>query len=743
MMKLKNVSVGWRRWRDLSYLAFSSLEHIPRAHLILHHEAVTRIFIAMRSFMTTSLPVITWQMFATLILLCGITSGSFAQNNPALSTHTRSIRDSFSGSQPPSSANPEQAHFDSTNAESLDSTLAGTSIDNSGEAIGTDSTVVDSSLAEIVILPPIVPPDTTGPRPYSISSFRLVNREFQRHGYKDGIEVITVAPGLYPRQTELYGQPAYAIPAGGSARDLTVMFRGRPFNEPVTGATNFTTFEPEEIQIAEYQPASVAGIASSGPMIRLIQPYVYGTVPRTQIIYRQGWYGLGRADWRIAHQISNEYAYHVGVNVSEFQGRFTNTYANTSHLRIGGRRTLRNIGQLSIQWMEMRDRTGRPYDLGTNSLHRQDVDISLSSGTPGDSLYRELALWYVRSESAYRYGSEDGNRLGIRFEQGYGDLHGHNLSERIDVERIAARFVRRPNDPDPQADRLTAGISFTDLTSLGKINLEGAIRGEYSTLNVVPDTASVDDDFLIGGSVAASYSLMDSLQLLGLASSSWRYPSLDESAGFWSVRTPDRWMDVLSVPDFTNFSLGNVSLKPVKTEYLGTGLQKTWSDFRQLRLMSGMRQWRDQIIAYQSEADTWTRRNVDTYSSLETTAYVWAPVYGPVTLAGSFTYAEPITATAPVPDTYGWVSARFMDHYYMGQLRIRATATAYYWGEYQTSDYAQDAVWTYELLFNAKIFDFEAYYGTRNLLSTAYEFIPGYSNLHREEIWGVRWILFR
>jgi len=693
---------------------------------------------------------------ASLMLAIWAFTGTLqAQQAATLNPYTRTLRASFNVSQAPSSSSPDTSQVDLILSENLtnqseadslldvanDSLHSQLFLDSDSLSVPDDSTrtVVDTLKVE---LPPIVPPDSTQPKPVSLTSFRLVDREFHRHGYKDALEAMTIAPGFYPRQTELYGQPAYAIPSGGSARDLTVMFRGRPYNEPITGATNFTTFEPEEIKIAEYNSASVAGIASSGPVLNLIQPYVYETVPRTRIVYRQGWYGLGRADWRIAHQLSNEFAYHIGINVSEFKGRYSNTYANTSNVRIGARRTLRGIGQLAVQWMEFRDTSGRPFDVGTNTLHRNDFDISLSSGVPGDSLYRELGLWYVRSISKYRYGDEDGNRLGIRFEQGYGDLAGHNLGGRVDVERIAARFVRRPSDPDPQANRLTAGFGLTDEIRLGQLRIEGALRTEYSTLNITPDTASVSDDFLTGGSLAASFDLLDSLKLIGLASSSWRYPNLDELAGYWSVRSPDRWMDAIAVPDYTNYSLGNPSLRPVKSEYIGAGLHLDWLEYRQFRVMNGLRQWRDQIIAYQVDEETWKRRNGANYTTYETTAYTWLPVYGPVTVAGSFTYAKPITPSVPVPDSYGWASARFMDHYYWGQLRIRATATAYYWGEYQTETHVQDATWTYELLLNAKIFSFEAYFGTRNLMSSSYDFIPGYPNLHREEIWGVRWVLF-
>ncbi len=613
-----------------------------------------------------------------------------------------------------------------------------------GETLPADSAAALDSLVVLPEpLPPIIPPDSTAPVTRSQTSFKLTNREFQRHTFRDAGQAITTAPGLFPRHPDIYGQPFYVVPAGGSPRDVGVWFRGRPFDDPLTGATNFSTFVPEEIQIAEYEPAATGYRMSSGPTINLVQPYVYERVPVTRIVYRQGWYGLGRADWRIANQLTDAFAYHIGVNIAEFQGRYANTVANTSHLRIGGRQTIRNVGVLSAQWMETRDRWGRAFDTKTSSFHRNDIDISLSSGEPGDSLYREVAAWYVRSQSGFGYGDEDGNRLGLRAQQGVAGFYGHNLAVRADVERTAARFNRRKNNIDPQASRLTAGIGAEDQYTFGPFELQGSLRTEYSTISLQPDTTDVDDTMLIGGSASATYSITDSLRVLGLVSSSWRYPGLDESAGYWSVRTPDRWMDILPVPDYTTYYYGEPTLKPVKTDYAGAGVTMGWPDYRQVYVMSGVRQWRDQIITYVESDIAWTRKNTVNYTTYETSAYAWTPIWGPISAAGSFTYAEPITPTAPVPETYGWASLRFMDFYYEGQLRIRATVNAYYWGEYQTSSYTQDAAILYDAILNARIFNFEAYFGVRNLRSTPYQFIPGYPNMHRSEIWGVRWLLWK
>ena len=44
-------------------------------------------------------------------------------------------------------------------------------------------------------------------------------------------------------------------------------------------------------------------------------------------------------------------------------------------------------------------------------------------------------------------------------------------------------------------------------------------------------------------------------------------------------------------------------------------------------------------------------------------------------------------------------------------------------------------------LISVQVLSFEVYWGTNNLLSNQYEFIPGWPSMFREEIWGVRWTL--
>lgn len=589
----------------------------------------------------------------------------------------------------------------------------------------------------------ITPPDSSAPAPLSPAAFRLTNREFDRHGFKDAGEAVTVAPGYYPRHRDLYAQPFYVVPNGGTPRDLTVRVNGRPFADPITGATNFAVTVPEEIQIAEYHPAAVAGIASSGPVLRLIQPYRYEKTPVTRVVYRQGWYGLGRADWRIAQQVSNEFAYHIGVNIGEFRGRYENTFANTSHLRIGARQTIPGVGHLAAQWMQARSRWGRPFDTGTSSFHRNDVDVSLFSGRPGDSVHRELGVWYVRSKTGYKYGDEDGNRLGARLEYGRRVAGRHRLAFRADIERIAARFVRRPAATDPHAGRVRAGLSAGDTYARGRFRAQASLRAEWSRVTMVPDTTEIDPDLLAGGDATVSWAVRDSTRLFATAAASWRHPALDELAGYWSVHTPDRWMDLVPVPDLTTYYRGNPQLDPVRSQFAGGGLLWSGDSTYSLRAQAGVRRWRDMILARRIDADNYTRANASSFSTFESTVYGWLPVYGPLSAAASCSWSEPMTANAPIPELTGQGSVRYLDFFYDGQLRIRATVSAYYWGPYDTGEFRQGGMWMYEGLFNAKIFHFEAYYGVRNAFSAGYDYVPGYPNMHRDEIWGVRWVLFK
>ncbi|MCB2200685.1 hypothetical protein KQI63_14865 [bacterium] len=615
------------------------------------------------------------------------------------------------------------------------------------DSLGLDSLALDS-LAQDTLPPPdpwiILPPDTTAPKAPTPLSITVDGAEFARHGYKDAGEMATLLPLLYPHQTQLYSQPFYPLPPGMSGRGLTVMYRGRSYDNPVTDATNFATYAAEEIQQLHLSNSwDGSGSGSSGPVLTIDPPHAYPTTALTRVVYRQGFYGLGHADWRIAQQITEDFAYHIGVDIGEYGGRFGNSEANTSMVRIGGRQQIRYVGLLQLYWMETRETHGHPYGYGSSNNRRNDLDIILSGGRPSDPEYREAALWYVRNQNGYNYGDEDGNRIGGRLEW-WRDLPDSTkkISLRADVERTAARFVRRPRNQDPSGQRLVSGLTGRYRWDEDLLHTLAAVRMEFGTRSGIPDTISIDPAFLAGGTVTGE--LGDSLGfgLLGEATRSWRWPSMDESFGFWSLRTPDRWMDLLPAPDqATLYYYGNPVLDPEVSHYAAVGARYNQKAGRSLRVLAGYRSVANPIIMRNLGGNEYTRRNGPGQSAFELTGFGWLDLFYGISTAASWTVSN-ANDTNPYPNTWGWTSLRFDGKYYHNQLRIRLSITGNYYGSYDSNYGSSEDALILNGLATMKINKFELYYGAQNLLKTQYVLFDNYPFMHRSDIWGVRWIMW-
>jgi hypothetical protein len=599
----------------------------------------------------------------------------------------------------------------------------------------------DSLFNDTLDFEPYVP-DSTHPHLPVPTDFQINQDEFSKHGYRSSVDLTTLLPGLFKKHVDLFAQPAYPIVPGGSGRDLRVVFNNRPYDDPITDAANLNTFAVEELfQIFQSNAWNGIGFSNSGPVITLQSPYSYSINTVTRIVYRQGLYGVGNADWRISQQVTNEFAYHFGLNIGEYVGRYTNTEANTSLIRLGGNKYYYNIGLITLNWMQTRLDHGRARLYGNAKVHRNDLDLIVSSGHRDNPNYRELGLWYVRMQRGYSTGSEDGNRVGGRFVQNLALKENHMLIFRADLERTALHIAQLTQSGYPEGSRLVGGISMMDRIDLSKLKINTSIRSEYYSTSSTQDTISSDSEFLVGGSFAADYGNPVGIGLQSLLSSSWRWPSLDESFGYWHNDAPERWMEGEIYPVHSIYQ-GNPDLKPVKTNYGGLGLRYNFNDNSNIKIMAGIRNW-DNPIDNIIIADTvLTKINVSSLSVNEFTANGNVHLIGPFSVAGSYTWTDAPTYNKMIPEYWGWESLRFDDSYYNGNLVVKLSLTHRHLSESTYAGITQEATSFYDGLIRMRIGQFEAFIGNNNYFSEYYTLIPNYKDQHKTEIWGVRWILF-
>jgi len=595
-------------------------------------------------------------------------------------------------------------------------------------------------------------PDTLSQERNEPLAIHLDRSSFTCFGYKDAGEIAAIAPGHFPRQTTLYAQPFYLVSPGASGRELLVLYRGRPYNNPITGAADLSAFAPEEIESLDLSSGNYGSTyLSSSSVLRLNVPRYYPTKPRTQLVYRQGFYGLGHVDWRIAQSVSPQFRYHIGINIGEYRGARLNSKANISLVRLGGEQNYGRYGCLGLYWMQTRLDYGEPLGVKSNSIHRNDLDLIWRSGVETDTLYAEVGGWYTRNKQGYGYNDEDGYRLGLRasLTRKYNSQESTWFSS---AERVAARFARTPGKEAPKGLCDISALGLEERYRKDKLSIRLGLRMELFSSSEIPAEGDRDIHFRAGGSLDFDFGDSLGLGILETTSLGWRPPGLDETYGFWTIHSPQTSMDLNPVPDSSLKYEGNKELTdPVGGFFSGVGGRWNFPNQRYFRIIAGYRSIINPLhpveIVSPAGGDAyattiWTTQKLGEQEGYELTSIGWIDLYGPFSLAGSYTWSNVGDEEEPVPDSWGWASLRFLNHYYQGQLRLRITLTARYWGTYKYQDSVQPAEWFWDGLIHARIFNFEVYWGTNNITSRRYEFLPSYPAMHRDEIWGVRWILF-
>lgn len=598
------------------------------------------------------------------------------------------------------------------------------------------------SLTPLRARPPELLPDTLSPPPPPPGVVRMDRDDWTAFGYKDTGDIVSLLPGLFPRHASLYAEPYYIAPPGGSGRDLLVLYRGRPYNDPVHGAANFSPYAVEEAALLDAAPGwGGSGPSSPGPVLSLHPPFVYPTTPMTRIVYRQGFYGLGHADWRIAQKLNRSFAYHFGLDIGEYEGRYTNSQAATSLLRLGARRDFGPLGSLEIDWMQSRVRHGEPLGSRSLSQHRNDLDLLWAVGDREDPARLETAGWYVRSRRGYGTGEEDGNRLGGRVSL-FLRAGRHHLAGRVDYERQAAAFQPIRGFGTPKGERFVGGVTLSDLYTSPTLRAAAGFRGEVGTVGKVNKPGERRLLPMAGGWASFDWGGRGGPGLIGTATRGWRWPALDESYGRWVADPPERLMDPVPLPADAASYTGNGALEPFTGTYAGLGARWRFDGGRSVQLLAGLRRWGGPPEPRETAPGVFSMKPGPSRGGPEITGSGRVPLYGPFSLAGAWTYSEAGDPEAPIPAQWGYGGLRFENLYYDGELRMRVSLNARYWGEWTTTAGRQPAGWVYDGVITAKIFDFEAYWGTNNLLDSTYAFLPGRPMMHRDEIWGVRWVLW-
>lgn len=247
---------------------------------------------------------------------------------------------------------------------------------------------------------------------------------------------------------------------------------------------------------------------------------------------------------------------------------------------------------------------------------------------------------------------------------------------------------------------------------------------------------------MLGGSTTLEYGDTSGLRFHLNLSRGWRSPSLDELYARWGQLSPPHRIDAIPVPDTLVAYQGNPRLDPVLNDYGGIGFRYTSEDRIRFSSSFGYRSYHKRIGVREMQPGEWTRKMEDGNSGLEWTNQGSAVIYGPFTLSGAFSLTTLDQDSLPIPDYFGWGTISYANQFYSGNLHLYSAITLRHYGPYLYKNLEHPADTFLEGILSARISSFEIYWGTRNLFNRTYQFLPGFTSMHRDEIWGVRWILW-
>ncbi|MBC8277328.1 MAG: ECF transporter S component [FCB group bacterium] len=578
------------------------------------------------------------------------------------------------------------------------------------------------SLAAAILLLTVIPPATHAQE----TEYSLNTSEWESVYYEDLPDVIGLIPGFYHYDLALTGQQQYMFKIGG---DPVFTLYGMPLNDAMTGLFDHTLVSAGYVDALQIGSGYNDGFVSAGDVIRSSTYKVDPDLPYSRINYRDGYYGLGIADFIFAQRVGDYLGFQIGGKVSEFNGRFGNSVHLGQQIRSSLYWYRPDGWNVRGTYISNNQRNEITHTLDRRLLHRSDFFLSATA----DSTEHQTSITahFYTSENDY-FDRPDQIEGAFRFK--------------IIRKMNAAGFSLHPmlyfnwyrvqtgNGFEENQPSLLASVS-ADRPLSGRLNSSLAVSLEYGR------------DFLPAISTGLDYAFSKELKLGGTLSRSSRSPvpihriySLQTSDYFlpgspvWEAQAndpiaanrdlkPETVSSARISAEIDLFSTVNVNAA-VFYKYLVNAIDLKWNNF------SAKYDWynADKREIPGAEVLIQTRR------------------FKGFSFRTAQTFQNPEQLDNFIPQY--WSNCK-LDY----SSRAGSTALIYtielhgkYYGVREGEiggvhkTLGDDNVWGVRFIFN--IHDFTLFWGNENIFSRQYELIPGYRMMHREEIWGINWVFW-
>ncbi len=516
---------------------------------------------------------------------------------------------------------------------------------------------------------------------------------------------------------------------GAGLSGTKLLWRGRPFRQLRTGRADLSLIPPSVVGgVRAVHWGGLSGVISPGAAIEFQPLQPQSNIPLTYLYHREGFYDFEPVEFIHTRRFG------PGTRVS-FGGFFPSSRGRFYHSAYSGQTLHGQLAidlsaqeELSISYMFGKHKTEYPRDENIQITdNRGDLDLNYTTRM-GDGAWFDLGLYRVESRIKQGGLREYNRELGLvgRIVRGgvggylrlsrldaslpgggdYGlsELEG-SLSWRGDYGRLSAWFVGGGSGwwPDRLRPVAAAGIE-ADLTPFGTpfVHLKQAVDphslemmfADYDTARVIEEYEPVwgryPDCPIIGGTLPVTVTRGGRVGVrralpLGILELSC-FDRVELHPACWRLQG-----DSLITP---------VGLDRRETVGWEASYRFEWGPYRGYLA----------LVDFQSESSP--RMEVPTFHLEPDFRLVWEA---------------------------GWHR-----EFYNGDFETDLSFSGRYYGRYEAYPVGERSLGgAYPLDFKAtaRIRRFSIYWGLHNWNSYQYYLVPGYKMMHREEYWGIHWLL--
>lgn len=552
----------------------------------------------------------------------------------------------------------------------------------------------------------------------------LTAQDWEITYYQDMADVIMLLPGFYHYDLAVPGQPEYLRYFRGIP---IVVMEGVPMNSVYSGDFDHSMFSPGMMNSISFFNSYNDGIMNAGGVIEFRPELTEPDKPYSRINYRDGYYGFGNADFVFAQRTAEKSGFQAGGDIAEFNGRFSNSGFSSQQFR-GCLYYNRNDGwKLKGNFLSNHNKAEITHTYDRRLFNRTDIFLTADKS---DSLKTDKI-------TAHFYSWEDDY------------LYIPDVIEKAGRIKLLRRMFWKGFSLEP-----SIFLNWYDMeTGNGFKENQGEGTGAISMEKQYMESAKVfcslsggyGRDFLVNGSAGVEFEAWKhfTMGMTGChseksAAAMYRIP-IQDSQDFFLPGS------LINMPG-TGFAIApNGDLQPSKQNSMkvyGKFEKNNWTFKPSLYALNNA----DPIVFSVTDPNLVEWKNGGDYAD-----------YG---FSGELSYNRELGFAGELavnhyfqdnpedyqPNNWSYLALHYRNSAFEDNLLYTIEIHGKYYGERDgmmntsSSPLPGTDIWGMRFIFNIK--DFTIFWGNENIFSKEYELVPGYYMMHREEVWGVKWIFW-